>query len=121
MNTRHRPALALALVVGVILSTASCGGGREGADDLADATLVVRGGWIFTGLGDAFEANRGLVIRDSVIVGVQADLGDADLSGARVIDLTDDDYIIPGMFDLHAHYAVDLLGNGRVDDTEVYP
>lgn len=29
--------------------------------------------------------------------------------------------ILPGFFDLHAHYAVDLRGEGRVDETEVYP
>jgi imidazolonepropionase-like amidohydrolase len=112
--------MALALALGVILATATCGGRGEGGDAGA-ATLVLRGGWVFTGQGDSFEPNEGLLIRDSIVVAVHADLSQADISGARVIDLTEDDYIIPGLFDLHAHYAVDLLGNGRVEDTEVYP
>jgi imidazolonepropionase-like amidohydrolase len=86
---------------------------------------------VFTGTGDAFERNRGIVIRDSVLVAMdEAEAAEAgaragteafDLEGARVIQLGDGDYVIPGMFDLHAHYAIDLLGNGRVDETTGYP
>ena len=122
MKTRHGPALLFALALGLTLAAAACGGGEEGrVDDLAGATLAIRGGWIFTGQGDAFEPNEGVLIRDSVIVGVHVNLAEADLAGIQVLDLTENDYIIPGLFDLHAHYAVDLLGHGRVDDTEVYP
>jgi imidazolonepropionase-like amidohydrolase len=83
--------------------------------------LVITGGWVFTGAGDEFERNRGILIRDSVIVTMQVDAGQGDRADARVIELDEDDYIVPGFFDLHAHYAVDLLGNGRVDETSAYP
>jgi imidazolonepropionase-like amidohydrolase len=29
--------------------------------------------------------------------------------------------VLPGLFDLHAHYAIDLFGEGRVDEYEVNP
>jgi hypothetical protein len=58
---------------------------------------------------------------DSQFVGVNVPLADEQLRGAQVIELGDDDYMILGMFDLHTHYALDLRGEGRVDDTSVYP
>lgn len=86
-----------------------------------DGALVIRGGWVFDGTGEEFVRNRGIVIRDSVLLHVNVDLSDVDLGSARVVDLTDEDYTIPGLFDLHAHYALDLRGEGRVDDVEAYP
>lgn len=117
------PALALAVGLGLTLGAAACAPGADegGAGESDEATLVIRGGWIFTGTGDDFEPNTGIVIRDSVLVDVGAVPDDAVLAGAHVIELGDDDHILPGMFDLHAHYAMDLLGNGRVDETDAYP
>lgn len=86
-----------------------------------DGTVVIRGGWLFDGTGDAVVRNRGIVIRDSVLLHVNVDVAGPQPGGVRVLELSDDDYIIPGMFDLHAHYALDLRGEGRVDDDAVYP
>lgn len=83
--------------------------------------LVLRGGWLFDGVRDEVVRNQGIVIQDSVLVGVNVDLAGEDLSQARVVTLADGDYILPGFFDLHAHYALDLRGTGRVDDDRVYP
>jgi N-acetylglucosamine-6-phosphate deacetylase len=83
--------------------------------------LAIQGGWIFTSTSDSVQPNTGILIRDSVIVSMNEVLDEADLEGVQLIQLGDDDYILPGFFDLHAHYAVDLLGAGRVDDTISYP
>lgn len=83
--------------------------------------LVIRGGWLFDGTGEEFVRNRGIVVQDSVLLHVNVDLTGVELGNARVLELTDEDYLVPGLFDLHAHYALDLRGEGRVDDDEVYP
>ena len=119
-----RPAAAAAIAAaGAAIWLAGCarGGAGSGMDGPAADYLVITGGWVFTGTGDELERNRGILIRDSVIVAMQLDAGQADMADARVIELGDEDYIVPGFFDLHAHYAVDLLGNGRVDETSAYP
>jgi len=108
-------AAALASLAAAAL--AGCAGEQGAPADY----LAITGGWVFTGTGDAFERNGGILIRDSVIVSMHLGPGQLDDIDARVIELTDDDYIVPGFFDLHAHYAVDLLGNGRVDETHAYP
>ena len=51
----------------------------------------------------------------------------ANLSGSRartarrVVTLAADETMLPGLFDLHAHYAIDLFGAGRVDEYTVNP
>lgn len=121
----RRRANALPFLTALTLATAGCSGAPEQAPAAGQApvagTIVILGGHVFTSTSDSMEVNRGILIRDSVIVSIQEELTDEQLEGAQVIQLGDDEYIIPGLFDLHAHYAVDLLGNGRVDDTSAYP
>jgi hypothetical protein len=64
--------------------------------------------------------NRGILIAGGSFARL-GPLTEEELAGARVIELEDDQYVVPGMFDLHAHYAIDLFGEGRVDETTAYP
>ena len=65
--------------------------------------------------------NTGLVIRHGIFLEVGAALAGRDLGPAQVIRLDADQTILPGLFDLHAHYAVDLFGQGRVDEYTANP
>jgi imidazolonepropionase-like amidohydrolase len=78
--------------------------------------IVVRGGWLFDGISDTRRQNSGVVIRDGIFTEIDADVQDGDLSAAKVINLTGSQTIIPGMIDLHAHYNLDLVDNGRVEE-----
>jgi len=105
----------------VLLSIlAGCGGGG-GEVGPGERLLVVRGGWLWDGTGPELVRNRGIVIRDSLLVSVENEAWAIDLSAATVIELSEDDYILPGLFDLHAHYATDFYGEGRTDDDVAYP
>ncbi|MCI0434300.1 MAG: amidohydrolase family protein [Gemmatimonadetes bacterium] len=88
---------------------------------LQPGDLVLRGGQLFDAVSDDVRANRGIVIRAGVLLEVDADLAGRDLSAARVLDLGPAATILPGFFDLHAHYAMDLFGEGRIDEYEVNP
>ena len=81
--------------------------------------LVIIGGNLWDGTGDEARANPGILVRNGTIlnVGPIDPLG----SGAEAIVLDDGHFIMPGLFDLHAHYAVDLFGEGRVDEYTVNP
>jgi len=78
--------------------------------------VVVRGGWLFDGISDARRRNTGIVIRDGKFAEVGADLKGREFPKARLIDLDDDATILPGMFDLHAHYNMDLVDSGRAEE-----
>jgi imidazolonepropionase-like amidohydrolase len=82
-------------------------------------TTVVRGGWLFDATDDARVRNPGIVVRSGKILAIGATR--LDTTGARTIRLGDDDTLLPGLIDLHAHYAVDFFGAGRVEETDGYP
>ncbi|MGY8778431.1 MAG: amidohydrolase family protein, partial [Longimicrobiales bacterium] len=81
--------------------------------------LVVLGGQLWDGTGDGVRPNPGILVRNGTIlqIGPTDPLG----SGAEAVLLDDDHFIMPGLFDLHAHYAIDLFGEGRVDEYTVNP
>jgi imidazolonepropionase-like amidohydrolase len=83
--------------------------------------IVFRGGLLFDGVRDGTVPNTGLIIRNGAILEVAASLEGRDLSPARLVELRPDETILPGLFDLHAHYAMDLFGDGRLDETDVNP
>lgn len=82
-----------------------------------DADLWVAGGRIFDGVAETSRPNKGLRLRAGRILAVdQVPPGDAN-----VLRLERDETILPGLFDLHAHHAIDLFDRGRRDETTSSP
>lgn len=107
---RLRPSvLLLALVLGL---------GAAG-QSAAQSTTLLRGGHLFDATDRTLVRNPGLVVRAGKIVA--RGTTDLDTTEARIVQLDEDHVILPGFVDLHAHYAVDLFGEGRVEETEGYP
>lgn len=83
--------------------------------------IVITGGRLFDSINARLVDNVGILVRHGAFLEVGADLSGRDTSAATVIRLTDTETVLPGLFDLHAHYAVDLFGEGRVDEFTVNP
>lgn len=83
--------------------------------------LVITGGYLFDSVGDTVVPNKGIVVRGGIFQSVGTNLTGVDVTGANIVRLTENDYVLPGLFDLHAHYAMDLFGQGRVDEYTVNP
>ena len=81
--------------------------------------VVLVGGWVFTATSDVRTRNPGILIRAGKVLRVGGDLSVA--AQADTIRVADTETIIPGIFDLHAHYAMDLFNAGRVDEVVAYP
>ncbi|MGI9286185.1 MAG: amidohydrolase family protein [Pseudomonadales bacterium] len=79
-------------------------------------SLFIRGGWLFDGISDTRRRNSGILIRDGKIAGVDVPAKQQDSTHATAIELTDSETILPGLFDLHAHYNLDLVDKGRVEE-----
>jgi imidazolonepropionase-like amidohydrolase len=88
---------------------------------LEPGDIVITGGQVFTGTTDTLSANTGIVVRRGILLEVGANLAGRDLSRAQVVRLDASETILPGFFDLHAHYAIDLFGQERVDEYTVNP
>ena len=81
--------------------------------------LAIVGGQLWDGNGDESRPNPGILVRNGTILSVGSiDLG---VEGLEVLRLASGHFVMPGLFDLHAHYAVDLFGDGRVDEYTVNP
>jgi imidazolonepropionase-like amidohydrolase len=82
--------------------------------------VLVKGGWYLNSANGTMERNTGILARAGVFLEIGANAAQL-AQNARVVELKDDDYILPGLFDMHAHYNVDVLGKGRVDETSYIP
>ena len=78
--------------------------------------MFIRGGWLFDGISDTRRRNSGILIRDGKIVGVDVPAKQQNSTHATVIELADSETILPGLIDLHAHYNLDLIDKGRVEE-----
>ncbi|WP_425639608.1 amidohydrolase family protein [Algoriphagus yeomjeoni] len=77
--------------------------------------LAIKGGWVFDTPSKTFLKNPGLYVKDGVFVNEGESLKDW-----KTLSFSDEDYILPGLIDLHAHYRVSN-GGQAFDDTVAMP
>jgi len=82
--------------------------------------IVITGGQLFDAVRDTLVPNTGIIVRQGIFLEVGSDLASRDLSTATVVRLPADETVLPGLFDLHAHYAVDLFGGGQAGRIDEY-
>ncbi|HSM35092.1 MAG TPA: amidohydrolase family protein [Longimicrobiales bacterium] len=82
--------------------------------------IAILGGEMFDAVAGRIVPNPGILVVAGRIVGVGT-LTPADTVAADVRVLAAGEVVLPGLIDLHAHYAIDLFGDGRVDELEAYP
>jgi imidazolonepropionase-like amidohydrolase len=80
--------------------------------------LYITGGHYFDTKSGQMIANRGIVIKSGKFIGVNSNLDQT--KGFEKITLSDQHYILPGIFDVHAHYRV-TFDDIRKDEVEVNP
>ena len=78
--------------------------------------LVIVGGWLFDSDTGERKPNPGIVIRNGkfAMVGPPSAIEKSGITS--LTELSSEMTILPGMFDLHAHYNYDLLDQGRTEE-----
>jgi imidazolonepropionase-like amidohydrolase len=115
MKTRFFCGLGAAMLVAGVTAGAQHPFALEAGD------IVITGGQLFDAVGDALKPNTGIVVRRGMLLEVGANLAGRDLGAAQVVKLDADQTVLPGLIDLHAHYAVDLFNQQRVDEYTANP
>ncbi|MDQ2668169.1 MAG: amidohydrolase family protein [Gemmatimonadota bacterium] len=111
---RARFVLAMIAALPVMLAAQASG---PLAATTGQQPLVIRGGWLFTATSDDVVRNQGVLIVSGRLVAVNRTITANEAAGAHVVDLTDDEYVLPGIFDVHAHYNMTLGADGiRADE-----
>ncbi len=77
--------------------------------------LLIKGGWVFDTSSKSFLPNSGVYIQNGLFV----DQSNGS-TGWQILNLSNEDYILPGLIDLHAHYRVSYA-NKAYDDTLAMP
>lgn len=121
LRLRHaaRAGLALGLLFGLSVKAAAQTAPANGVS-WPQQNVVIRGGWLFTSTGNTVIRNRGVLIVAGRLEAVDRAITPAEMAGARVIDLRDDQYVLPGIFDVHAHYNMTLGAGGIRSDEYTY-
>lgn len=82
--------------------------------------MVTGGRWFDTTSGELRD-NPGIVSLGGRILSVTGVPPGVDVSTARRLVLNDDEVVLPGLIDLHAHYNVQLLGRPRREELVATP
>ncbi|MFQ5719708.1 MAG: amidohydrolase family protein [Acidobacteriota bacterium] len=82
--------------------------------------LVLRGGHRFDTTRQVMVKNTGIVVIRGRFMQVGGDPTAFAGPGAKIVTLADDDYILPGLIDLHAHYNM-TLNKIRREETRSMP
>ena len=80
--------------------------------------IVIRGGWLFDGVSNSRRENKGILIQEGKIIDVDTSKKNKTLPSVETIELSDDETILPGMIDLHAHYNFDFIDEGRAEEVK---
>jgi len=80
--------------------------------------LLVKGGWVFDTSSKQFLPNSGIYIQDGIFT--NPSIGADESDDWEELLLENEDYILPGLIDLHAHYRVSFA-NKAYDDTVAMP
>lgn len=86
-----------------------------------ERALVLLGGRLFDATGDEGVPNPGVLVRGGKFLVLGVDESHVDAETTDVVRLADDETLLPGFLDLHAHHAIDLFDRGRRDETNAYP
>ena len=78
---------------------------------------VITGGWVFRTGSGKFIKNKAIGIRDGRFVAVDEEIS---VDAKDTVKLSDEQYILPGIVDCHAHYNVKLIGRRR-EEFKVMP
>lgn len=111
---------AVAALAGA-LAGAACGGPETVSEPRApsEPLTIVGGAWLDVEAGER-RPNYGIRVEEGRISAIGT--ADAPLEETgEVVRVEEGWTVLPGLVDLHAHYAVDLFGEGRVDETQAYP
>jgi len=106
------------LLLATVLAAALGGDLRAQFSGAVENELIITGGWLFDATGGERKPNTGIVIRNGKFVAVGLGASVALSDTATIIELDDDQTLLPGMFDLHAHYNYDLVDRGRVEEVQ---
>lgn len=86
-----------------------------------DARVLLIGGNIIDVVDGTVQPHETTLVANGRLLHVNREFAHEDMDDGHIVELGDEHYIMPGIVDLHAHYNMDLLGEGRIDEAVYNP
>ena len=71
---------------------------------------------MFDGISETRRRNSGILVQGGEIARTDVSADEQGSTPVRILELADTETILPGLIDLHAHYNLDLVDEGRVEE-----
>lgn len=84
------------------------------------ADIYIKGGHYFDVESESMITNDGILIRGGRFYKVGAAPLSSEPNDYRVIELEEDEYILPGIVDIHAHYRMDAFGSDSLREIDEF-
>jgi hypothetical protein len=80
----------------------------------------IKGGWYFDVDEKQMVQNDGILVRGGRFYGINNKPSEANMGDYETIELSEDEYILPGIVDVHAHYRMDAFGSENGDEIDEF-
>ncbi len=84
------------------------------------ADIYLKGGQYFDAENLRMEVNEGILTRGGRFYKVGSAPEGAEPEDFEIIELADDEYILPGIVDIHAHYRMDAFGSDSLREIDEF-
>jgi len=92
----------------------------SGVLNVQSQSLYIKGGWYFETDRGEMVKNKGILVRNGRLYEVGAEPQETESDNYRVINLKDDQYVLPGIVDVHAHYRMDAFGSDSLREVDEF-
>ncbi len=82
--------------------------------------VLLKGGHYFDVDSGQMIKNEGIMVRGGRFYRVGSGSSEAGTEDIRVMELEDDEYILPGMVDIHAHFRMDAFGSDSLREIDEF-
>jgi imidazolonepropionase-like amidohydrolase len=82
--------------------------------------VYIKGGHYFDVAGKKMVANKGILMRGGRFYKVGGTPAQNEPHDYQVVELADDEYVLPGIIDIHAHYRMDAFGSDSLREIDEF-
>lgn len=82
--------------------------------------VYVKGGFYFDVHSEEMLKNEGILVRGGRFYEVGDAPSEDNAGDYKTIELSDDEYVLPGIVDVHAHYRIDAFGSEELEEIDEF-
>lgn len=82
--------------------------------------VYLKGGWYFDVEDQQMVQNEGILVRGGRFYEIGDRPGESRMADYHTVELAEDEYILPGIVDVHAHFRMDAFGSDSLEEIDEF-